>query len=86
MMDKNIPRFQWGQSVRAANDLFNDGSYPEQPANALLVRKGEAGEIVQVGTHIDSDAAVYMVEFALNQVVGCLEPELVPWLSNGDAP
>ncbi len=72
------PRFNWGQQVRATENLFNDGTYPDQPADALLVRKEQTGEIVQVGRHVDSGAIVYMVEFALNQVVGCGEAELMP--------
>jgi nitrogen fixation protein NifZ len=72
------PRFDWGQKVLATEDLLNDGSYPEQPAGALLVRKGDTGEVVQVGKHVDSGTIVYMVEFALNKVVGCFEAELVP--------
>jgi len=82
-MEATNPRFEWGQRVRAAANLFNDGTFPEQPANALLVRKGEAGDIVQVGRHEDSGTVVYLVEFALNQVVGCIEPELMPWQPGG---
>jgi nitrogen fixation protein NifZ len=78
-------RFDWGQRVQAATDLFNDGSYPEEPAGALLVRQGEAGEIVQVGSHIDSGVVVYMVEFAVDRLIGCLEPELTPAESRGAA-
>lgn len=85
MTETSVPRYEWGQRVRAVMDLFNDGSYPERPANAMLVRKGEAGEVVQVGRHIDSGAVVYKVEFALNQVIGCLEPELMPLRSDGNA-
>ena len=85
MMEAGKPRFEWGQRVRAVTDLFNDGTYPERPFNALLVGAGDAGEIVQVGRHIDSGSFVYMVEFALNQVVGCMEPELTPWQSSAEA-
>ena len=46
---------------------------------------GEAGEIVQVGRHVDSGGFVYMVEFSLNQVVGCMEPELAPRQSSAEA-
>lgn len=77
------PRFNWGQTVLAAQDLFNDGTYPDQPIDALLVRKGDAGEVVQVGKHVDSGTIVYMVAFALNKVVGCFESELMPSDSMG---
>jgi nitrogen fixation protein NifZ len=79
------PRFDWGQRVQAARDLFNDGSYPEHPADSLLVREGDPGEIVQMGRQIESGAVVYMVEFALDQVIGCFEPELTPLQSRGAA-
>jgi nitrogen fixation protein NifZ len=84
-MDASTPRYTWGQRVQAAEDLFNDGTYPEQPQKALLVQSGEAGEIMQIGKHTDSGTVVYMVEFARNRVVGCLEPELLPSQSNGGA-
>ena len=85
MMEAGKPRFEWGQRVEAVVDLFNDGSYPERSSKALLVAVGDAGEIVQVGRHVDSGSFVYMVEFALNQVVGCMEPELTPWQSSAEA-
>jgi nitrogen fixation protein NifZ len=65
------PRYEWGQRVRAAD--------------ALLVSEGDAGEIVQLGKQIDTGAAVYMVEFATDMVVGCFELELVPVNLRGDA-
>lgn len=77
--------FDWGQRVQAAADLFNDGSYPEEPVDALLVRAGESGEIVQVGSHIESGKVVYMVEFAADRLIGCFEPELTPAESRGAA-
>lgn len=84
MMAAGKARFEWGQRVQAAADLFNDGSYPERPADALLVGVGEAGEVVQVGRYVDSGAFVYMVEFALHKIVGCMEPELTPFQSRGE--
>lgn len=76
MLDIREPRFQWGQPVRTAVDLFNDGSYPEVAEAALLVACGSRGEIVQTGMHEESNTPVYMVEFPDGKVVGCLEPEL----------
>lgn len=85
MMETTRPIYVWGQRVQAAADLFNDGSYPEHPVEALLAQSGDAGEIVQIGKHTDSGTFVYMVEFAQNRVVGCLEPELSPLESNEGA-
>ena len=76
MLDIREPKFQWGQPVRTAVDLFNDGSYPEIAAEALLVASGTQGEIVQTGMHEESNTPVYMVEFPDGKVVGCLELEL----------
>lgn len=78
MIEPRTPKYQWGQRVRALADLYNDGSYPEHPPQALLVRAGDAGEIVQVGAHVESSTPVYLVEFGASHVVGCLEEEIAP--------
>jgi len=78
MIDPRLPKFQWGQRVKALIDLRNDGSFPDAPAEGLLVGIGDTGEIVQVGTHTDSNVPVYLVEFGERLVVGCLEEEIVP--------
>lgn len=80
MIEPRLPRYQWGQRVRVLADLRNDGSYPDAPEQALLVSGGETGEIVQVGTHTDSNTPIYLVEFEGERVVGCLEEEIVPLL------
>ncbi len=78
MIEPEAPKFQWGQRVSAAGDLFNDGSFPDQPPEALLVKAGDKGEIVQVGTHTETGAYIYLVEFGERLVVGCLEGEIHP--------
>jgi len=78
MMDIRLPKYHEGQQVRAEDDLVNDGSYPEVPQDALLVKSGALGEVVQVGMHADSNTPVYMVEFSRQMVVGCLEEEITP--------
>jgi nitrogen fixation protein NifZ len=75
MIDQRTPKFQWGQPVLAATDLYNDGSLPDAPADQLLVVAGGPGEIVQVGHHVDSNVPVYMVDFGV-AVLGCLEEEI----------
>ncbi|WP_363347065.1 nitrogen fixation protein NifZ [Methylocystis echinoides] len=71
-------KFDWGLRVRAITDLVNDGSYPDRAADELLVKTGDTGEIVNVGMHVESETPVYLVEFAPQLVVGCLEDEIEP--------
>jgi nitrogen fixation protein NifZ len=75
MMEPRAAQYEWGQRVRAAMDLFNDGSYPEAEEGALLVPAGGLGEIVQVGHHTEANVPVYLVEFD-GRVLGCLEEEI----------
>jgi nitrogen fixation protein NifZ len=75
MIDQRVPKFEWGQTVTAVEDLYNDGSHPEAPGDALLVVAGGPGEIVQVGHHAEANVPVYMVDFGV-AVIGCLEEEL----------
>jgi nitrogen fixation protein NifZ len=78
MFDLRLPKYQWGQSVKALIDLHNDGSFPDAKPNEKLVAVGDQGEIVQVGSHVDSNTPVYLVEFREHRVVGCLEEEIEP--------
>lgn len=78
MIDPRLPKFDWGQRVKALVDLRNDGTFPNVPEEALLVTSGDLGEIVQVGTHTESNTPIYLVEFGENLVVGCLEEEISP--------
>ncbi|ABE38307.1 conserved hypothetical protein [Rhodopseudomonas palustris BisB5] len=72
------PKYQWGQPILAEIDLFNDGSFPDQPLDALLVKRGDPGEIVRIGLHTETNRPIYLVEFASHRVVGCLEDEIAP--------
>ncbi|MFG1352433.1 nitrogen fixation protein NifZ [Xanthobacter autotrophicus] len=78
MLEPRNPKYQWGQKVKTLIDLYNDGSYPEMPEEALLVGLGTTGEIVQVGTHTDTNTPIYLIEFTERLVVGCLEEEISP--------
>ena len=77
MIEPRMPKYGWGQRVRANVDLYNDGSFPDAAEGALLVTSGDSGEIVNVGTHVETSTPVYLVEFPENRVVGCLEEELI---------
>jgi nitrogen fixation protein NifZ len=69
------PKYQWGQPVVAAIDLYNDGSVPDVPEDRLLVVAGGPGEIVRVGHHEAHNLPVYMVDFGV-AAIGCLEDEI----------
>lgn len=73
--DPNLHKFQWGQPVWAATDLYNDGSLPDAHEDQLLVVAGGPGEVVQIGLHEETRVPVYMVDFGV-AVLGCLEEEL----------
>jgi len=77
MIDLREPKLRWGQTVLAADDLYNDGSLPDIAEDQLLVAAGGPGEIVQVGHHNEANVPVYMVDFGV-VVLGCLEEELRP--------
>ncbi len=76
MSDDAQPKFDWGRRVRATVDLFNDGSFPEKEPEALLVKAGDAGEVVQIGAHVETETTIYLVEFSEKIVIGCLEDEI----------
>lgn len=78
IIEPRLPKYQWGQRVKTLIDLHNDGSFPDTPAEALLVGIGGTGEIVQVGTHTETNIPIYLVEFSERLVVGCLEEEISP--------
>jgi len=78
MTEPRLPKYQWGQRVKALVALHNDGSFPDAAAAALLVNVGDTGEIVQVGQHVEANIPVYLVEFSERLVVGCLEEEILP--------
>lgn len=76
-MSMSTPKFGLGLRVRALGDLHNDGSFPDVADQALLVGAEAVGEIVKIGTHVDSNAIVYLVDFN-DRVVGCFENEIAP--------
>jgi nitrogen fixation protein NifZ len=77
MMSPREPKYRWGQRIAATCDLYNDGSYPHEPADALLARSGARGEIVQVGAHTETDTPIYLVDFESRRAIGCFEEEIV---------
>lgn len=82
--DPQLAKYQWGQPVMAATDLYNDGSLPDVPEDALIVARGGPGEIVQIGHHEEANLPIYMVDFGV-AVLGCLEEELAPMADVAEA-
>ncbi len=76
MIEPRAPQYEWGQTVLATVDLYNDGSVPDVAEDLLLIAAGGPGEIVQVGYHAEANVPLYMVDFGLC-VLGCLEEEIV---------
>ena len=76
MKELRQPIYQWGQTVFVDQDLLNDGSYPDQPTEALLVKAGSKGAIVQIGHHEEANIPIYLVEFEQGMVIGCFEEEI----------
>lgn len=67
-------KYQWGDQVKASNDIHNDGTFPQVEENAVLVYQGEQGYILQVGKE-EGGVFLYVVEFG-GKMVGCFEDEL----------
>ncbi|PKO91528.1 MAG: nitrogen fixation protein NifZ [Betaproteobacteria bacterium HGW-Betaproteobacteria-1] len=78
MAEPKEPRYQWGQPVKTAADILNDGSYPDVPVDTLLAAEGSDGEIVNVGVIEETGDPIYLVEFPDGKVIGVLEEELLP--------
>lgn len=77
MIDRREPKYPWGLEVKAAVDLYNDGTLADIEEDQLLIAAGGPGEIVQVGHHEEANVPIYMVDFGLC-VLGVLEEEIVP--------
>ena len=56
------PRFNYGDKVRAKRTVRNDGTYAGKEIGDVLVRKGEEGYVVQIGTFLQQ-FYIYGVEF-----------------------
>ena len=76
LIEPREPKYPWGARVVALVDLLNDGTFPEKPADALLVPLGGRGEIAQVGHHAETNQPIYVVDFD-GIVLGCTEEEIL---------
>ncbi len=78
MIERRNARYDWGLRVVVKEDIVNDGTFPGEQENALLVPAQSVGEIVRVGHHEEINVPVYLVEFGNGKVIGCLEDEIFP--------
>jgi nitrogen fixation protein NifZ len=77
------PAFRYGERVRARRLVRNDGTYAGKEIGDLLVRKGEEGVVVSIGTFLQQ-FYIYGVEFIESgHRVGMKRRELDPvWLGD----
>jgi nitrogen fixation protein NifZ len=76
--------WDFGDAVRVARNVRNDGTYPGIATGELLVRRGSVGHVVDIGTFLQ-DQIIYSVHFLdIGKVVGCRQEELLdiddPWV------
>lgn len=76
-----------GDTIFASVDIYNDGSFPETPENALLVKSGTRGVIINEG-HLEHDPnrQIFLVKFEqedsdLGPAVGCWPEDIRPVLN-----
>ncbi len=56
------PQFEFGQKVRSKFMVRNDGTFPGKDIGELLVKKGEEGYVISIGTYLQQ-YYIYGVEF-----------------------
>ncbi|RAI00722.1 nitrogen fixation protein NifZ [Acuticoccus sediminis] len=59
------PVFNYGDKVRARRNVRNDGTYAGKEIGDLLVKKGEEGYVVHIGTFLQQ-FYIYGVEFLVS--------------------
>jgi nitrogen fixation protein NifZ len=72
------PCFSYGEKVRAKRTVRNDGTYAGKEIGDVLVRKGEVGTVMLIGTFLQQ-FYIYGVEFTESgNRVGMKRKELLP--------
>jgi nitrogen fixation protein NifZ len=78
------PLFNYGEKVRARRAVRNDGTYAGKDIGEILVKKGEEGYVVSIGTFLQQ-FYIYGVEFiASGNRVGMKRKELDPVQASGE--
>ncbi|MCG5239633.1 nitrogen fixation protein NifZ [Azospirillum doebereinerae] len=60
--------FDQGHKVRALKDVRNDGTYPGCPVGEYLIRAGDVGYVISIGTYLQM-YYIYAVDFYEKRVV-----------------
>ncbi len=70
------PVLEIGQKVRSRKLIRNDGTFPGKDIGATLVKKGDVGYVINIGTFLQS-YYIYAVHFMqTGYIVGCRHKEL----------
>lgn len=70
------PKYQLEEKVRVRKMIRNDGTFPGKELGENLVKKGEEGYVVSIGTYLQA-YYIYSVHFLeRNVIVGCRAKEL----------
>lgn len=56
------PAFDYGEKVRSVRQIRNDGTFPGKEIGEVLVKKGELGYVISIGTFLQQ-FYIYGVEF-----------------------
>jgi len=56
------PAFEYGELVRSRKTIRNDGTFPGKDIGDILVKKGEEGYVVSIGTFLQQ-FYIYGVDF-----------------------
>ncbi|MFN3625285.1 MAG: nitrogen fixation protein NifZ [Hyphomicrobium sp.] len=72
------PMYDYGAKVRSRRTIRNDGTFPGKDIGEILVKKGEEGYVVSIGTFLQQ-FYIYGVEFvSTGYRVGMKRKELEP--------
>jgi nitrogen fixation protein NifZ len=56
------PSFEYGERVRSRKTVRNDGTFPGKEIGDILVRKGDEGYVVSIGTFLQQ-FYIYGIDF-----------------------
>ncbi|ERT08534.1 nifZ domain protein [Lyngbya aestuarii BL J] len=72
------PKYNLEQKVRVRKMIRNDGTFPGKEIGENLVKKGDEGYVISIGTYLQA-YYIYAVHFLdKNVIVGCRAKELDP--------